>query len=178
VTEWLRLLISDHLPLTAVGSNPDRDFGFFHDCEEAVQLAYGTSVVLLRCLFLPEIIWPILCQCDVKPNQTNKQTRTPYYICTEWILNEMRPFVNWINFLMANIKDYVKYIICIFMNQIFLFDNFTLSRLLFCYQTQRIVMHTAFVLDPYRFHWKEVTKGFSKPPCPFHLSLSESFHYY
>jgi hypothetical protein len=25
-------------------------------CEEAIQLAYGTSVVLLRCPFVPEII--------------------------------------------------------------------------------------------------------------------------
>jgi hypothetical protein len=25
-----RLLTSNHLPLTAVGSNPDRDYGFFH----------------------------------------------------------------------------------------------------------------------------------------------------
>jgi hypothetical protein len=25
-------------------------------CEEAIQLAYGTSVVLLRCLFMPEIM--------------------------------------------------------------------------------------------------------------------------
>jgi hypothetical protein len=30
VAEWLRSLTSNHLPLTAVGSNPDRDFGFFH----------------------------------------------------------------------------------------------------------------------------------------------------
>jgi hypothetical protein len=29
--KWLRLLTSNHLPLTAVGSNPDRDFGFFHN---------------------------------------------------------------------------------------------------------------------------------------------------
>jgi hypothetical protein len=62
-------------------------------CEEAIHLAYETSVVLLRCPFVPEImhgrapqrssstnkswnvvIWPILCQCDVKPNH-NKQTR-------------------------------------------------------------------------------------------------------
>jgi hypothetical protein len=28
VAEWLRLLTSNHLPLTAVGSNPDRDFEF------------------------------------------------------------------------------------------------------------------------------------------------------
>jgi hypothetical protein len=27
VAEWLRSLTSDHLPLAAVGSNPDRDFG-------------------------------------------------------------------------------------------------------------------------------------------------------
>jgi hypothetical protein len=30
VAEWLRSLNSNHLPLTAVGSNPDRDFEFFH----------------------------------------------------------------------------------------------------------------------------------------------------
>jgi hypothetical protein len=30
VAEWLRSLTSNHLPLTAVGSNLDRDFGFFH----------------------------------------------------------------------------------------------------------------------------------------------------
>jgi hypothetical protein len=30
VAEWLRLLTSNHLLLTAVGSNPYRDFGFFH----------------------------------------------------------------------------------------------------------------------------------------------------
>jgi hypothetical protein len=38
-----------------MGSNPDRDFGFFHD-EEAIHLAYGTSVFLLRCPFVPEIM--------------------------------------------------------------------------------------------------------------------------
>jgi hypothetical protein len=51
----LRLLASNHLPLTAVGSNPDRDFRFFH-MRKDIQLAYGTSVVLLRCPFVPEII--------------------------------------------------------------------------------------------------------------------------
>jgi hypothetical protein len=30
VAEWLRSLTSNLLPLTAVGSNPGRDFGFFH----------------------------------------------------------------------------------------------------------------------------------------------------
>jgi hypothetical protein len=35
-----------------VGSNPDRDFGFFH----VRKLAYGNSVVLLKCPFVPEII--------------------------------------------------------------------------------------------------------------------------
>jgi hypothetical protein len=28
----------------------------FYICEEAIQLAYGTLVVLIRCLFLPEIV--------------------------------------------------------------------------------------------------------------------------
>jgi hypothetical protein len=36
--------------IIAMGSNPDRDFGFF-SCEEAIQLFYGTSVVLSRCPF-------------------------------------------------------------------------------------------------------------------------------
>jgi hypothetical protein len=30
VAEWLRSLTLNHLPLTAVGWNPYRDFGFFH----------------------------------------------------------------------------------------------------------------------------------------------------
>jgi hypothetical protein len=30
VAEWFTSLTSNHLPLTAVGSNPDRDFGFFY----------------------------------------------------------------------------------------------------------------------------------------------------
>jgi hypothetical protein len=29
LAKWLRLLTSNHLPLTTVGSNPNRDFGFF-----------------------------------------------------------------------------------------------------------------------------------------------------
>jgi hypothetical protein len=29
VAEWQRSLTSNHLPLTVVGSNPERDFGFF-----------------------------------------------------------------------------------------------------------------------------------------------------
>jgi hypothetical protein len=55
VAKWLRLLTSNDLPLTAVGSNPDRDFGIL-SCEKAIQLAYGMSVVLLRRPFVPEIM--------------------------------------------------------------------------------------------------------------------------
>jgi hypothetical protein len=51
----------------AVGSPPFLDDLVYHifesrqglsilSCEEAIQLAYGTSVVLLRCPFVPEII--------------------------------------------------------------------------------------------------------------------------
>jgi hypothetical protein len=50
VAEWLRSLTSNHLPLTVVGLNPYRDFGFFHVRK------LGTSVVLLRCPFVPEIM--------------------------------------------------------------------------------------------------------------------------
>jgi hypothetical protein len=38
--------------LNAVGSKPDRDFGFFH----VRKLAYGMLVVLLRCPFVSEIM--------------------------------------------------------------------------------------------------------------------------
>jgi hypothetical protein len=30
MAEWLRSLTSNHLSLTAMGSNPDREFGLFH----------------------------------------------------------------------------------------------------------------------------------------------------
>jgi hypothetical protein len=60
VAEWLRSWTSNHLPLTAVGSNPERDESRkglrILSCEEAIQLAYGTSVVLLRCPLVPEIM--------------------------------------------------------------------------------------------------------------------------
>ena len=50
-------MISNHLPLTTVGSNLIKDFGLFH--VRKLQLAYGTSVDLLRCpldcLSMPEI---------------------------------------------------------------------------------------------------------------------------
>jgi hypothetical protein len=52
VDEWLRSLNSNHLPLNALDSNPDMDFKFFH----VRKPAYGTSVVLLRCPFVPEIM--------------------------------------------------------------------------------------------------------------------------
>jgi hypothetical protein len=78
------------LALTVVGSNLDRDFGFFSR-EEAIQLAYGTPVVLRRCPFVPEImhgskswnvaIWPIMCRCEVKPKTQNKQKQT-------WLLDQ------------------------------------------------------------------------------------------
>jgi hypothetical protein len=38
----------------AVGLNPDRDFGIFN--VSTIQLANGTSVVLLRCPFVSEIM--------------------------------------------------------------------------------------------------------------------------
>jgi hypothetical protein len=38
-------------PLTAIGSDSDSDFGFFH-----VRKLSRTPVVLLRCMFVPEII--------------------------------------------------------------------------------------------------------------------------
>jgi hypothetical protein len=49
-----RLLTSNHLPLTAAGLNSVRDF--VHVSESFnIQLAYGMSMVLPWCLFLPEI---------------------------------------------------------------------------------------------------------------------------
>jgi hypothetical protein len=46
MAKWLRLLTLNHLLFTAVGSNPNRDW--ILSCEEAIQLAYGMLVVLLR----------------------------------------------------------------------------------------------------------------------------------
>jgi hypothetical protein len=51
--------ISNRLPLIAVGTNPDRDFGFFHVMQLSLQLTYGLSMVLLRCQFVPEIMHEI-----------------------------------------------------------------------------------------------------------------------
>ena len=42
----------ESLTVTALGSNPARDFGFFH----VSLIAYGTSVVLLRCPLVTEIM--------------------------------------------------------------------------------------------------------------------------
>jgi hypothetical protein len=55
VAEWLRSLTSNHLPLIAVGSE-SRQGLWILSCEEAIQLAYGTSVVPFRCPFVPEIM--------------------------------------------------------------------------------------------------------------------------
>jgi hypothetical protein len=55
VAKWFRLLTSNHLALTAVGLNPNRDFGFF-SCEEAIQIAYRTSAVLLKFPLVSEIM--------------------------------------------------------------------------------------------------------------------------
>jgi hypothetical protein len=48
VAKWLMSLTLNHLPLTAVDSNPDRDF------QKAIQLAYETPVVLFRCPIVPQ----------------------------------------------------------------------------------------------------------------------------
>ena len=49
---WFKSMTSNHLPLTAVGLNPIKDFSY----EEATQLAYRMSNVLLRCPLMPKII--------------------------------------------------------------------------------------------------------------------------
>jgi hypothetical protein len=53
MSERLWSLTSNHLPLTIVISNPSRDWILL--CEEAIQLAYVTSVVLLISL-MPEVM--------------------------------------------------------------------------------------------------------------------------
>ena len=45
--------MAEWLILTDVGSNPTRDFGSF---VEDIQLAYETSVILLRCPLVLEIM--------------------------------------------------------------------------------------------------------------------------
>ena len=49
VAEWLESLTFNHLSLTAVGSIPGLTGSQNISCEEAIQLAYGKSVVLPRC---------------------------------------------------------------------------------------------------------------------------------
>jgi hypothetical protein len=63
VAKWLRSFTSNHLPLISVGSNADRDYGFFY-VKEAIQIANGTSVVLLRCPFVPEIMHGRALRCS------------------------------------------------------------------------------------------------------------------
>jgi hypothetical protein len=48
LAKWLRLLTSNHLSYTAVSLNPGRLWILL--CEKAIQLTYGTSLVLLGCL--------------------------------------------------------------------------------------------------------------------------------
>ena len=49
-------------------SNPARDFDFDLDSFiNAIQLAYGTSVVLLRCPLVPEIFIPQYCKAGKSP---------------------------------------------------------------------------------------------------------------
>ncbi|XP_060590621.1 uncharacterized protein LOC132745679 [Ruditapes philippinarum] len=45
--------ILNQVKVTALCSNPTRDFGFL-SCKEAIQLAFRTSLVLLGCPLLPE----------------------------------------------------------------------------------------------------------------------------
>ena len=52
VAEWLKFLTQNQLSLTAMGSNPTRDFGFKISCEEAIQLAFrmfGASTQVPTC---------------------------------------------------------------------------------------------------------------------------------
>ena len=49
----LESLTSNHLPLTAVGLNPPKGHWILL-CDEDIQLAYGKSVVLVRCPLVPE----------------------------------------------------------------------------------------------------------------------------
>ena len=51
VAEWLESLTQNYLPLTA------HQGLWILSCQEAIQLAYGTSVVLLRCPLVPEIMY-------------------------------------------------------------------------------------------------------------------------
>jgi hypothetical protein len=50
--------VVDFKPLAphCCGFKTKRDFGFFHVRKLRIQLAYGTSVVLLRCPFVSEIM--------------------------------------------------------------------------------------------------------------------------
>jgi hypothetical protein len=87
-TKWLMSLTTNKCPLL-LWAQTRQEFWII-SCGEAIQLAYRTSSVILRCPFVPEIrqgrapvvflhqslydlyIWPILWRCDAQPDQTNK----------------------------------------------------------------------------------------------------------
>jgi hypothetical protein len=79
---------------------PDMDFGFF-SCEEAIQLAYGTSAVLLRCLFVPEIMH----RRALDVFSTSKAGKLPYDLYCVWChvkLNNKKNCITFMNHVIEN----------------------------------------------------------------------------
>ena len=72
MTEWL--VVDFESFVTVVGLNPARDIGFFHVRMLSKQLDYGTMVVLLRCLLMPEIMH----KGHQKSFSTSKTGKSPY----------------------------------------------------------------------------------------------------
>jgi hypothetical protein len=73
VAEWLRPLNSNHLAPYRCGFESHKGPWIF-SCEEAIQLAYETSVVLLRRPFVPGIIH----RGAQKDFLNNKAGKSPY----------------------------------------------------------------------------------------------------
>ena len=53
LAKWLETMNQNHLPLNTVGSNSNQGLWIL-SCEETIQLVYGTSVILFRCLLVSE----------------------------------------------------------------------------------------------------------------------------
>jgi hypothetical protein len=116
LTVRLRSLTSNHLPVTAVGSNPDWQGSWTLPCEEAVHLAYWMKVVSIRCPSMPEIMHkrhfrsastfrPILNRCDLKPNQT--------YIIDSWPIYYLAINVIFLKCLISHTINLLKCLLAI-----------------------------------------------------------------
>jgi hypothetical protein len=84
-------LTSNHLPLTALGSNPYRDLDFF--MWGSYPASYGTLVVLLRCPFMPEIMHG--CTWGLPP-PVKLERRNMTYTVSMWRKTQSKQTKKWV----------------------------------------------------------------------------------